>query len=102
MNSCKINKTVISNSINICYYLVPFVIDALHQGKVPNSFTGHENVDNVQNPGQTSSETGYLLATFAGALVISCLILGYIGIKITKRRKDQSIYLSIYLLLLLS
>ncbi|KAI8145244.1 major facilitator superfamily domain-containing protein [Fennellomyces sp. T-0311] len=66
--------------------IIPFVIDAIDQGKPPSSFSGDVGFVGISNSGDASKGTAILLALYAAALIVGSPILGYIGDKTTYRR----------------
>lgn len=59
-------------------FIVPFVIDALQNGKSPDSGPDPYHSE-VSNGGSVSQDTGILLALFAVGLLVGSPILGYLG-----------------------
>lgn len=63
---------------------VPFVIDAIHQGKSPEESSGSTPYDrtaggNEQGAGGVSGDIGILLALFAAGLIVGSPVFGYLG-----------------------
>lgn len=61
-----------------CIHVVPFVIDALQNGKSPDSGPDPYHSE-VSDGGSVSQDTGVLLALFAAGLLVGSPILGYLG-----------------------
>ena len=75
----KWNECLYNNLINT--NIVPFVIDALRQGRSPRIFDGSSSTSNphINNIGETSKEAGIILVAYSAAVVLGSIILGYIG-----------------------
>lgn len=63
--------------MSMCF-IVPFVIDALQNGKSPDSGPDPYHSE-VSDGGSVSQDTGVLLALFAAGLLVGSPILGYLG-----------------------
>lgn len=64
--------------IDTFFHVVPFVIDALQNGKSPDSGPDPYHSE-VSNGAAVSQDTGVLLALFAVGLLVGSPILGYLG-----------------------
>lgn len=59
---------------------MPFVIDAIHQGKSPEDSSGSSPYNSTEGGGGgVSGDIGILLALFAAGLIVGSPIFGYLG-----------------------